>query len=190
MPAASVVIPVSGQNLALFHIGLLTGTCNTVFCSANGAHFGFERQSHHLAGSGKTSGIFQVCFKRTMTSVIHYRGISAANTGHRAFIRSMVQMYGHWNRDIHVLHQGFGHPQSNCKATHVGCCFACHTKNKRTAAFFSSFKNRLCPFKVVYIEMADRVMAILGFIKHFFSIDKQSNFLLLVRPCFRIRPAR
>ena len=97
-----------------------------------------------------------------------------------ALIGAMVQMQRNGNRDVQLLNHGLDHRRNGGVAAHIlGSAFA-HTQNHGGVQLLSGRQDRLGPFQVVDVEMADGITAFNRLGQHFLCrYQSHGNSLLI-----------
>ena len=87
----------------------------------------------------------------------------------------MVKVKSNWNGDVLVLNKTTNHVCNNAVAYLPLCCAAGALNDDRRLKLFCCIKDCCGPLKVVLVECADAIVALLGTLEHGFCAYKHAK---------------
>ena len=155
-----------------------------VFLAADLAEF---RLDAHAARMGIVDYLLDegdVLFERELAAVDHDRAIAGIDGGLAPLeAGAVVNVDGHRDRDVVVMHVGEDHVDDDVVAAHVsGRAFA-DAEDDRGLEFLASVEDGAHPFEVVDVELSDCVVSLLGLLEHFGHAHVVRKIVLIFHAC-------
>ena len=103
-----------------------------------------------------------------MRAVEHDGGEACLYALVAALVSAVVKVQRNGNGYLHLFYHGLYHGGNRLKARHVFAGAFRNAEDDGSVEFLCGGKYALCPFKVVYVELADSVFAVSCLFKHLF----------------------